>query len=114
MPDFYLPIPTLRSSVKNGVYLDEPYVGIIDFCNPLDSSIFDHQTKNKMKKLSTSVSPFLMLIIPVLFAILLSLSFKANTSGAENELTTTVSSRTSTQKLVKTGETTIIRLLLTK
>jgi hypothetical protein len=65
-----------------------------------------------MKKLTTSVSPFLMLIVPVLFAMLLSLSFKSNNTEADSELTTTVATKTATQKLVKTGEASIIRFLL--
>ncbi|WP_154647899.1 hypothetical protein [Pedobacter arcticus] len=65
-----------------------------------------------MKKLTTSVSPFLMLIVPVLFAVLLSLSFKSNDAPTDSELTTTTTS--ATQKLVKTGEASIIRFLLAK
>ncbi len=67
-----------------------------------------------MKKLSTSVSPFLMLIVPVLFAVLLSFSFKTNNNASESEITTTTATKTTAQKLVKTGETSIIRFLLKK
>nr|WP_294896883.1 hypothetical protein [uncultured Pedobacter sp.] len=67
-----------------------------------------------MKKLTTSVSPFLMLIVPVLFAVLLSLSFKSNNNGADSELTTITATKTITQKLVKTGETSIVRFLMKK
>jgi len=67
-----------------------------------------------MKKLTTSVSPFLMLLVPVLFAILLSLGYSSQNSESQDELTTTVATKTVTQKLVKTGETSIIRFLLKK
>ena len=67
-----------------------------------------------MKKFSTSVSPFIMLFIPVLFAILLSLSFKTLNNNAKAELTTTVSSKTIAQKFVKTGEQSVIEFLLKK
>lgn len=67
-----------------------------------------------MKKLSTSVSPFLMLIVPVLFAVLLSLGFNTNNNDVDSELTTTVTTKTTAQKLVKTGETTIIKFLMKK
>ena len=55
-----------------------------------------------------------MLIIPVLFAILLSLSFKSLDSSTNDELTTTVSDKANAQRLVKTGESSIIRFLLRK
>lgn len=67
-----------------------------------------------MKKLSTSVSPFLMLIVPVLFAVLLSLSFKSSERDTNDELTTTVSGKTTAQKLVETGESSVIRFLMRK
>lgn len=64
-----------------------------------------------MKKLTTSVSPFLMLLVPVLAAILLSLSYHSQTDENLDELTTTTR-KTTAQKLVKTGEASVIRLLL--
>ncbi len=67
-----------------------------------------------MKKLTISVSPFLMLIIPVLFAVLLSLSFKSNNVQIDSELTTTTTTKITTQKLVKAGEISIIRFLLAR
>lgn len=67
-----------------------------------------------MKKLTTSVSPFIMLIVPVLFAVLLSLGFNSSKTANQDELTTTLSSKTATQKLVKTGEAAILSFLLKK
>ncbi|HEX7365701.1 MAG TPA: hypothetical protein VF273_01320 [Pelobium sp.] len=67
-----------------------------------------------MKKITTSVSPFIMLIIPVLFAVLLSLSFNSADVQNQDELTTTVNSKTVAQKLVKTGEASALKFLLKK
>ncbi len=65
-----------------------------------------------MKKLSTSVSPFIMLIVPVMFAILLTLTFKANSNDSVTNLSSAVSSKSIADKLVETGESSVIRFLL--
>lgn len=67
-----------------------------------------------MKKLTTSVSPFLMLIIPVLFAVLLSIGFKSISVQTDSELTTTTTAKIATQKLVQVGEASLIKFLLVK
>lgn len=67
-----------------------------------------------MKKINISVSPFLMLIVPVLFAILLSLSFKSTDTDSDNELTTITTSETTAQKLVKTSKASVLWVLLHK
>ena len=67
-----------------------------------------------MKKLTTSVSPFIMMIIPVLFMVGLSLTFNTDTSQAQDGLTTTTISKNATQTLVKTGQQSFVRFLLKK
>jgi len=66
-----------------------------------------------MKKLSTTTSPFLMMIIPVILFIGLSIMFKNTEIKADDQLTTatTISSK-ATSKIVKVGEQSIIRFLL--
>lgn len=66
-----------------------------------------------MKKSVNPVSPFLLMIVPVLVFVGLSLSFKDKAKAAiQDELSTTT--RISTSKMVKVGEQSFIRFLLKK
>ncbi|RKD20083.1 hypothetical protein BCY91_00185 [Pelobium manganitolerans] len=62
-----------------------------------------------MKKLGTSVSPFLMLIVPVLFAVLLSLNLNNGDGENTDNLSSNIKTEISAQKLVKAG---LVRFLL--
>ena len=65
-----------------------------------------------MKKLTTSVSPFLMMFIPVILFVGLSLSLK-NNSVKQDEFVSG-SSTSKTTILVKAGEQSLIQFLLKK
>ena len=66
-----------------------------------------------MKKLSTSVSPFLMMIIPVILFVGLSLAVKENQSQEEFS-SSSLSVKNATASMVKVGEQSLIRFLLRK
>jgi len=65
-----------------------------------------------MKKLTTSVSPFLMMFIPVILFVGLSLSLK-NNETAQDEFVSGVKP-TRTTILVSAGEQSLIKFLLKK
>jgi len=67
-----------------------------------------------MKKLTTSVSPFLMMIIPVMFIVGLSFTLQADKNLSEEELTTTTITENATQIIVKGGQGSFIKFLLMK
>jgi hypothetical protein len=66
-----------------------------------------------MKKLSTSVSPFLLMIIPVILFVGLSLTVKENQSQEEFSRNG-LSVKNATATMVKVGEQSIMRFLLRK
>ena len=66
-----------------------------------------------MKKLSTSVSPFLLMIIPVILFVGLSLTVKENQSQEEFS-SDGLSVKNATATMVKVGEQSIMRFLLRK
>jgi hypothetical protein len=66
-----------------------------------------------MKKLSTSVSPFLMMIIPVILFVGLSLAVKENQSQEEFS-SNSLSVKNATATMVKVGEQSLMRFLLRK
>jgi hypothetical protein len=66
-----------------------------------------------MKKLSTSVSPFLMMIIPVMLFVGLSLVLR-ETPSQEEMSGQNISSKNATTVLVKVGEQSLVRFLLNK
>lgn len=65
-----------------------------------------------MKKLSTSVSPFLMMIIPVMLFVGLSLSLKDRQVTQDEFVSGNTPSKTTI--LVKVGEESLLRFLLKK
>lgn len=65
-----------------------------------------------MKKLTTSVSPFLMMFIPVILFVGLSLSLK-NNDVAQDEFTS-IQTPSKTTMLVKAGEQSLVKFLLKK
>ncbi|MBD3748401.1 MAG: hypothetical protein IE931_02790 [Sphingobacteriales bacterium] len=65
-----------------------------------------------MKKLSTSVSPFLMMIIPVMLFVGLSLSLKDRQVMQDEFVSGNTPSKTTI--LVKVGEESLLRFLLKK
>lgn len=65
-----------------------------------------------MKKLSTSVSPFLMMIIPVMLFVGLSLSLKDRQVAQDEFVSGSTPSKTTI--LVKVGEESLVRFLLKK
>lgn len=65
-----------------------------------------------MKKLSTSVSPFLMLVIPVLLFAGLSLTFNQDT--ADNELSSSFSTKSVSDKVVSVSQQSLVKFLLKK
>lgn len=65
-----------------------------------------------MKKLSTLVSPFLMLVIPVLLFAGLSLTF--NQDVADNEMSSTLSTKSVSNKMANVGQQSLIKFLLKK
>ncbi|MFC5285311.1 hypothetical protein [Pedobacter alpinus] len=67
-----------------------------------------------MKKLTTSVSPFLMMIIPVLFIVGLSFTIPADKFISEEGLTTTTITKNATQVIVKGGQKSFVKFLLKK
>ncbi|TKC00840.1 hypothetical protein [Pedobacter cryophilus] len=66
-----------------------------------------------MKKLSTSVSPFLMMIIPVILFVGLSLAGTENQSQEEFS-GNSLSVKNATTTMVKVGEQSLMRFLLRK
>ena len=84
-------------------------VGLILFYSQKISRTFDHQTKTKvMKNLKTSVSPFLMLIIPVIFFVGLSLAF--NVTKEEKEETSFSVLKLETPTIQKVSVKTLVSL----
>lgn len=65
-----------------------------------------------MKKLTTSVSPFLMMILPVVLFIGLSLTMKTSNSPQEELSSINVPSKTTI--IMKAGEQSLVRFLLRK
>ncbi len=65
-----------------------------------------------MKKLTTSVSPFLMMFIPVILFVGLSLSLKNNDTNQDEFLSGASPSKTTI--LVNAGEQSLIKFLLKK
>lgn len=65
-----------------------------------------------MKKLETSVSPFLMLFVPVILFLGLALVLKVD--SAEEEFVSGSSNQITTHALVKAGEQSFFRFLLKK
>lgn len=65
-----------------------------------------------MKKLSTSVSPFLMLFVPVL--LFAGLSFTLNLDSADIESTSSFSTKSVSNKMVNAGQQSLIKFLLKK
>ncbi|MEO5909991.1 MAG: hypothetical protein ABIP95_03840 [Pelobium sp.] len=65
-----------------------------------------------MKKLSTSVSPFLMMILPVVLFIGLSLTMKSSYSPQEEF--SSISAPSKTTIIMKVGEQSLVRFLLRK
>lgn len=63
-----------------------------------------------MKKFSTSVSPFLMLLIPVLLFVGLSLIFNQNV--ADSETSSSFSAKIAGNKMVNVGQQTLLKFLL--
>ncbi len=67
-----------------------------------------------MKKLTTSVSPFIMLIIPVVLLLGLSLTFDCIEQDQNLNLSTTTVATATAQKIVSAGENSFIKFLLKK
>ncbi len=65
-----------------------------------------------MKKLTTSVSPFLMIIIPVLFIVGLSFTIQADKNLGTEELSTRTITKNATQIIVKGGQASFVKFLL--
>jgi hypothetical protein len=65
-----------------------------------------------MKKLETSVSPFLMLFVPVILFLGLALVLKSD--SAEEEFVSGPNNKTTTNTLIKVGEQSFVRFLLKK
>ena len=65
-----------------------------------------------MKKLSTSVSPFLMLVVPVLIFAGLSLTF--NQEDANLQLSSSLSTKQVKTTMVSIGQQSLVKFLLKK
>ena len=65
-----------------------------------------------MKKLSTSVSPFLMLVVPVLIFAGLSLTFNQEDSGSQ--LSSSFSTKQVKTTMVSVGQQSLVKFLLKK
>jgi hypothetical protein len=75
----------------------------------------NHQTKTiAMKKFNNPVSPFLMMVIPVVLLFMVSTTVVKNNKIEDNALSTTTITSKATDQMVSLGEKTLVHFLLKK
>jgi hypothetical protein len=75
----------------------------------------NHQTKTiAMKKFNNPVSPFLMMVFPVVLLFMVSTTVVKNNKIEDNALSTTTITSKATDQMVSLGEKTLVHFLLKK